>query len=62
MYSPKISEENVIRLFHLKQRLKKPMTKLVNDILNEYFNTLNLKPSQTKEGDQNYGNNRNQLS
>lgn len=38
MYSPKISEENVIRLYHLKQKLKRPMTKLVNDILNQYFN------------------------
>lgn len=50
MYSPKIYEQNVIRLFHLKQRLKKPMTHIVNEIISEYLNKLE-NPSQTNHGE-----------
>jgi hypothetical protein len=37
MYQPIMSEENVRRLYFLKQEKKKPMTKLLDQILDEYF-------------------------
>jgi len=37
MYQPIMSEENVRRLYFLKQEKKKPMTKLLDQILNKYF-------------------------
>ena len=37
MYQPTMSEENVRRLYFLKQEKKRPMTKLLDQILNEYF-------------------------
>lgn len=37
MYQPIMSEENVRRLYFLKQEKKKPMTRLLDRILNEYF-------------------------
>jgi len=42
MYSPKISEENVKRLYRLKQTItpKKPMTELVNEAVELYLKTL----------------------
>lgn len=52
MYSPKIYEHNVIRLFQLKQMLKKPMTRIVNEIISEYLNKLE-NQLQTKPGESN---------
>ncbi len=37
MHQPIMSEENVRRLYFLKQEKKKPMTQLLDQILNEYF-------------------------
>jgi hypothetical protein len=37
MYQPVMSEENVRRLYRLKLKKGRPMTKLINQILNEYF-------------------------
>ena len=37
MYQPVMSEENVRRLYFLKQEKKKPMTRLLDQILDEYF-------------------------
>ena len=37
MYQPLMSEENVRRLYRLKLVRKKPMTKLLDQILNDYF-------------------------
>ena len=37
MYQPIMTEENVRRLYFLKQEKKKPMTTLLDQILNEYF-------------------------
>lgn len=37
MYSPKINEELVIKLYRLKQRQKIPMTKMVNEAITEYL-------------------------
>ena len=41
MYQPEISEENVRRLYYLKLERRKPMTKLLDQILNDYFENHN---------------------
>jgi len=37
MYSPKIKEELVRKLYQLKQQNKKPMTNMVNEAVTEYL-------------------------
>ena len=37
MYQPEMTEENVRRLYYLKLEKRRAMTKLLNQILNEYF-------------------------
>lgn len=37
MYSPKIKPELVMELYRLKQVIKRPMTKLVNEAVTEYL-------------------------
>ncbi len=37
MYNPAMSEENVRRLYFLKLQRDRPMTKLLDEILNQYF-------------------------
>jgi len=37
LYHPAMSDENVRRLYLLKLEKKKPMTRLLDQILNEYF-------------------------
>ena len=37
MYQPRIKDENIRRLFYLKCKEKKPMTVLVNRIIEEFF-------------------------
>lgn len=37
MYSPKIKEELVRKLYQLKQQNRKPMTRMVNEAVNEYL-------------------------
>lgn len=37
MYTPKISDINIRRLYQLKKEMKKPMTHLLDEILNHYF-------------------------
>lgn len=37
MYSPKIDEKHIPVLYHLGKRVKKPMTKLVNEAIAEYL-------------------------
>ena len=36
-YRPRISSEHLLRLYSLKQRTKKPITKLVAEALDYYF-------------------------
>ena len=38
MYSPKIKEDLVLELYEISKEVKKPMTKVVNDILKSYIN------------------------
>jgi hypothetical protein len=37
MYQPVISDENIQRLYRMKLKEKRPMTKLINQILNDFF-------------------------
>jgi predicted transcriptional regulator len=37
MYSPKVKEELVRELYQLKQQTKRPMTRMVNEAIEEYF-------------------------
>lgn len=37
MYSPKVKEELVRKLYQLKQLNKKPMTNMVNEAVTEYL-------------------------
>ena len=37
MYSPKIKEELVRKLYQLKQQNRKPMTRMVNEAVTEYL-------------------------
>lgn len=37
MYSPKIKEEYVSLLWHLKQKIKKPITHLANEAIAEFL-------------------------
>lgn len=48
MYQPVMSEENVRRLYFLKQEKKKPMTRLLDQILNEYFEQRNNQNSASE--------------
>jgi hypothetical protein len=37
MYSPKIREEYIPKLYHLGKRVKKPMTRLVDEAIRQYL-------------------------
>jgi hypothetical protein len=37
LYQPRISDENIRRLYLLKVQRKKPMTHVLDEILNNYF-------------------------
>ena len=39
MYQPVISDENIQRLYRMKLKEKRPMTKLINQILENFFHT-----------------------
>ena len=39
MYQPVISDENIQRLYRMKLKEKRPMTKLINQILDDFFQT-----------------------
>jgi predicted DNA-binding protein len=38
MYTPKIKEKLIRRLYRIKQEEKRPMTKIVNEIIETYLN------------------------
>ena len=50
MYQPVMSEENVRRLYFLKLEKRRPMTKLLDTILNQYFEQNNIQKYEPKEG------------
>lgn len=37
MYSPKISEELIKKLYHISKEKRKPMTKVVNEAVEKYI-------------------------
>jgi hypothetical protein len=37
MYSPKINEHHIPALYHLGKRVKKPMTRLVDEAIRQYL-------------------------
>ena len=37
MYQPRISDENIRRLYQLRIQVQRPMTHVLDEILNEYF-------------------------
>lgn len=37
MYSPKINEQHIPSLYHLGKRMKKPMTRLVDEAIRQYL-------------------------
>jgi len=37
MYSPKIGEQHIPVLYHLGKRVKKPMTRLVDEAIKQYL-------------------------
>jgi hypothetical protein len=37
MYQPRISDENIRRLYQLRIHVQRPMTYVLDEILNEYF-------------------------
>lgn len=39
MYQPIISDDNVRKLYRMKLKEKKPMTRLINQILDDFFQT-----------------------
>ena len=39
MYQPAISDENIRRLYQMKLRERKPMTRLLDQILNDFFSS-----------------------
>lgn len=53
MYSPKLPPDLVIRLYHLKQQQKRPMTHLVKEAVKEYLSKHEQSQKQEKEELQN---------
>ena len=49
MYSPKIKEQHVKALYRLKLIVKRPITKLVDDAIEEYLNKLAIQLLTEKE-------------
>jgi len=49
MYQPVISDENVQRLYRMKLKEKRPMTKLINQILDASFSTYDHDPTERME-------------
>jgi hypothetical protein len=37
MYSPKINEQHIPTLYHLGKKLRKPMTRLVDEAIRQYL-------------------------
>lgn len=48
MYSPKIKEQHIPTLYHLGKKVKKPMTKLVDEAIAQYLEREAVKESSLK--------------
>ena len=49
MYQPLITDENIQRLYRMKLREKRPMTKLINQILDSFFSSYDCNTTQRRE-------------
>jgi hypothetical protein len=49
VYQPAISDENIRRLYQLKLRERRPMTKIVNQIIEDFFKA-HIRGNLTKDG------------
>lgn len=49
MYSPKIKESLVTKLFQIKEKTGKPMTKQVNEAVGEYVTKFELNKDSNKD-------------
>ena len=49
MYSPKIKEEHVRELYRLKQILKRPITHLANEAIEQYLNKIEMIKQQKEK-------------
>jgi Asp-tRNA(Asn)/Glu-tRNA(Gln) amidotransferase C subunit len=49
MYQPVISDENIQKLYRMKLKEKKPMTKLINQILDYFFSIYNNDTTERTE-------------
>ena len=51
MYSPKIKEQHVRSLYQLKQIVKRPITRLANEAIEQYLKNISKEIIQTKENE-----------
>jgi hypothetical protein len=49
MYQPLITDENIQRLYRMKLKEKRPMTKLINQILDDFFLFYDHDPTERRE-------------
>jgi hypothetical protein len=49
MYQPLITDENIQRLYRMKLKEKRPMTRLINQILDDFFSTHDHYPAERRE-------------
>lgn len=49
MYSPKIKEEHVRDLYRLKQKVKRPITHLANEAIEQYLSRIQELKQEEKE-------------
>ena len=49
MYQPLITDENIQRLYRMKLKEKRPMTKLINQILDAFFSSYDHDPTERRE-------------
>ena len=52
MYQPKISDEHIRKLYQLKLKEKKPMTRLLDAILKQYFEDQRTEEEATNKSNQ----------
>lgn len=55
MYQPAMSDENVMKLYRLKLRRKRPMTVLLDEILEAYFSREGIALDSEAEKGENSG-------
>ena len=49
MYQPEITEENIRKLYRMKLMERRPMTKLINQILDDFFSIYDHNTTERRE-------------